>query len=186
MISLHFLTLPTLIFCLYIMFGIHGTALSWFKSYLTNNIVSVIVQNSTLTPSTLVYHKILFFRPLLDILYILPLSSIISLLLRSNEFYADDPQLYVCGCLKEIIVTILCTKSAFLMLNLGMIYKSSLEFHVILLFHSLHWLPVYYRIKLRVSSLWHVSMRNSNPRHLSSTHIYSTARNLHSSSDNCT
>ena len=88
----------TLLACLLDWFGVGGSALKWFSSYLTERYQSVKI-GSTLSN----IHKLLFgvpqgsvLGPFLFSLYTSPLSTLIGKHKGVNfHFYADDTQLYV-------------------------------------------------------------------------------------------
>lgn len=79
-------------------FGIHGTALKWFKSYLSGRHQSVKVSTSLSIDKPLLYGvpQGSVLGPLLFTLYTQPLTHLISRFhsLR-HHFYADDTQLYI-------------------------------------------------------------------------------------------
>ena len=78
-------------------FGIEGTALSWFQSYLSSRsfIASCGNTKSTSTPVTCGVPQGSVLGPLLFSLYTTPLSSILSATCVSHHLYADDSQLYI-------------------------------------------------------------------------------------------
>jgi exonuclease III len=76
-------------------YGIHGSAYSWFKSYLTNRTSSVIINNCTSKKNTLKYgvpqgSKL---GPVLFNTYIAPVSEIARSHNIADQKYADDEQL---------------------------------------------------------------------------------------------
>uniref|UniRef100_A0A8C3GA23 Reverse transcriptase domain-containing protein n=1 Tax=Cyclopterus lumpus TaxID=8103 RepID=A0A8C3GA23_CYCLU len=109
--------------------GISGTALSWFKSYLSDRSQFVFV-NDEASMTTNVNHGVpqgSVLGPILFTLYMLPLGNIIRKHSISFHCYADDTQLYLWikpeetnqlaklqACLKDIKTWMTCN---FLMLN---------------------------------------------------------------------
>ena len=78
-------------------FGIHGTALSWFHSYLSNRsfITSCGNSKSTSCPLKCGVPQGSVLGPLLFSLYTTPLSSILNSTSVSHHLYADDTQLFI-------------------------------------------------------------------------------------------
>ena len=78
-------------------FGLHGTSLDWFSSYLTSRSQAVSIQNSTSSFSNLScgIPQGSVFGPLLFTLYTTPLGSVISKNSIKYHLYADDTQLYI-------------------------------------------------------------------------------------------
>ena len=76
-------------------FGIHGTALSWFRSYLTERFQSVTVDDKVSSPSLLVcgVPQGSVLGPVLFTLYSQPLSDVISSHGFAFHKYADDTEL---------------------------------------------------------------------------------------------
>ena len=79
------------------MYGISGTALSWFTSYLTNRTQSVIVDDHASQVCTLSYGvpQGSVFGPILFILYTKPLSDLIKCHCIESQSFAYDTQLQV-------------------------------------------------------------------------------------------
>ena len=79
------------------MYGISGTALSWFSSYLTHRTQSVIVNDHILQVSSLSYgvSQGSVLGPILFILYTKPLSDLIQCHSIESQSFADDTQLQV-------------------------------------------------------------------------------------------
>jgi len=78
-------------------FGLSNTALFWFRSYLSCRTFSVSIENSSSTPSNLLYGvpQGSVLGPILFILYTTPLSHLIaSSSSISHHLYADDTQLF--------------------------------------------------------------------------------------------
>jgi len=77
-------------------FGIHGSVLNWFKSYLSSRSFRVKCDNHMSSPHTcscgVPQGSVL--GPLLFIMYTTPLSTLISSLSLNHHLYADDTQLF--------------------------------------------------------------------------------------------
>ncbi|GFR91355.1 reverse transcriptase [Elysia marginata] len=77
-------------------FGLSGTVLQWFESYLSNRTQSVFIGDHTSRKLPLVFGVLQgsVLGPILFTLYTSPLSSIIKLHGMSHHLYADDTQMY--------------------------------------------------------------------------------------------
>ena len=75
-------------------FGLHGTSLDWFSSYLTSRSQAVSIQNST-SSFRFPLHQGSVLGPLLFTLYTTPLGSLISKNSIKYHLYADNTQLYI-------------------------------------------------------------------------------------------
>ena len=78
-------------------FGLHGTSLDWFSSYLTSRSQAVFIQNSTSSFSNLScgVPQGSVLGPFLFTLYTTALGSVISKNSIKYHLYADDTQLYI-------------------------------------------------------------------------------------------
>ena len=78
------------------LYGISGSALSWFESYLTDRTQAVMVDNLTSTSSPLSFGvpQGSVLGPVLFILYTKPLSSLLQSHSIPHQSFADDTQLY--------------------------------------------------------------------------------------------
>ena len=77
------------------LYGISGTALSWFKSYLTGRTQMVTIDNNSSKPSILCFGVLQgsVLGPVLFILYTIPLSNLIERHSISSQSFADDTEL---------------------------------------------------------------------------------------------
>ena len=78
-------------------FGVHGTVLTWFRSYLSDRSFCVKCSGEFSQPHHSCYgvpqgHVL---GPLLFSLYTTPLSSLIPLFGLNHHLYADDTQLFI-------------------------------------------------------------------------------------------
>ena len=78
-------------------YGISGTALSWFTSYLTDRQQAIKLGNcfSDMLPTSCGVPHGSVLRPLLFTLYTTPLSSVIQGHTLDHHLYADDTQIYI-------------------------------------------------------------------------------------------
>ena len=78
-------------------FGIHGTALSWFHSYLSNRSQFVEIGNSRSSISSCPtgVPQVFVLDPMLFSLYTSPIAHIVSSFGLLQQQYADDTQIYV-------------------------------------------------------------------------------------------
>ena len=77
-------------------FGITGTTLSWFQTYLTDRTQSITISNKTSSPASLSFGvpQGSVLGPILFIMYTQPLHSLIQRNAISDQAFADDTQLY--------------------------------------------------------------------------------------------
>ena len=85
-------------------FGIQSTALQWFHSYLSDRYQSTSVNNSSSSPSQLVYGvpQGSVLGPILFVLCTTPLSDIIANQSINHQLFADDTQLQKSASLSEV------------------------------------------------------------------------------------
>ena len=84
--------------------GIQSTALQWFQSYLSHRYQSTSVNNSSSSPSQLMYGvpQGSVLGPILFVLYTTPLSDIIANHSVNHQLFADDTQLQKSAPLNEV------------------------------------------------------------------------------------
>ena len=85
-------------------FGIQSTALQWFHSYLSDRYQSTSVNNSSSSPSQLMYGvpQGSVLGPILFVLCTTPLSDIIANHSVNHQLFADDTQLQKSAPLSEV------------------------------------------------------------------------------------
>ena len=85
-------------------YGIQSTAIQWFQSYLSDRYQSTSVNNSSSSPSQLMYGvpQGLVLGPILFVLYTTPLSDIIAKHSVNHQLFADDTQLQKPTPLSEV------------------------------------------------------------------------------------
>ena len=96
-------------------FGIHGSVLSWFSSYLMDRTLSVKVHEHSSSPTNLKYGvpQGSVLGPILFNLYTTPLSSLISSHSLDHELFADDTQMYTCFTLNSYSDAVSCLQQTF-------------------------------------------------------------------------
>eukprot|EP00745_Piridium_sociabile_P027300 TRINITY_DN439_c0_g1_i27.p1 TRINITY_DN439_c0_g1~~TRINITY_DN439_c0_g1_i27.p1 ORF type:complete len:1128 (+),score=135.82 TRINITY_DN439_c0_g1_i27:139-3522(+) len=94
----------TLIDRLRVVFGIDGTVLSWFRSYLSERSQTVSVDGHLSDPADLRFGvpQGSVLGPVLFLLYVQPLSAIIDRHSVSHHAYSDDTQLYKSGSVAQV------------------------------------------------------------------------------------
>ena len=86
------------------------TALSWFRSYLTNRFQMVSIKGTLSDPVELCYGVPSVLGPILFILYMQPLSHVILNHPVSHMLYADDTQVYKSCNVNDLASAILCVE----------------------------------------------------------------------------
>ena len=78
-------------------FGIHSTALNWFRSYLSSRCFRVKCNSDFSSPHTRLcgVPQGSVLGHLLFVMYITPLSTLVSSLSLNHHLYADDTQLFI-------------------------------------------------------------------------------------------
>ena len=96
-------------------FGIEGSALSWFQSYLQSRTFSVFARGTMSSPSIATFGvpQGSVLGPLLFIMYTTPLSSLISTLSVDHHLYADDTQLFISFSPKNFVQSAQNLQNAF-------------------------------------------------------------------------
>jgi hypothetical protein len=99
-----------------IWFGIRGSVLSWFTSYLMDRTLSVKVHEYSSLPSDLKsgVPQGSVLGPILFNLYTTPLSSLISSHSLSHDLFADDTQMYTCFIPNSYSDAVSCLHQTFL------------------------------------------------------------------------
>lgn len=94
-------------------FGISGSALSWFKSYLSDRFQTVSVNGITSSPSRLQYGvpQGSVLGPILFVLYTYPVSNIVKSHCLSHHSFSDDNQIYVSGPISDVQNLVTSTQS---------------------------------------------------------------------------
>ena len=94
-------------------FGISGTALSWFQSYLSDRTQVVSVNGASSAPAALNFGvpQGSVLGPILFVLYIHPISEIVSYYSLSHHSFSDDNQLYKSGNITQLPEIIHSTQS---------------------------------------------------------------------------
>jgi Reverse transcriptase (RNA-dependent DNA polymerase) len=121
------------------LFGIQGTALQWFQSYLSSRSFSVLA-NGTKSPPLPVTCGVpqgSVLGPLLFIIYTTPLSSLLSASSANHHLYADDTQLFISFTPQSFVSTIqslqntIAAVANWMSANLLCLNQSKSEFMVI-------------------------------------------------------
>ena len=85
-------------------FGISGTALSWFQSYLSDRTQVVSANGASSAPAALNFSvpQGSVLGPILFVLYTHPISEIVSYHSLSHHSFSDDNQLYKSGNITQL------------------------------------------------------------------------------------
>jgi hypothetical protein len=96
-------------------FGIRGSVLSWFTSYLMDRTLTVKVHEYSSSPTNLKYGvpQGSVLGPILFSLYTTPLSSLISSHSLDHELFADDTQMYTCFTPNSYSDAVCCLQQTF-------------------------------------------------------------------------
>ena len=96
-------------------FGIHGTVLNWFKSYLSSGSFRIRCSGSLSSPHDSLYGipQGLVLGPLLFILYTTPISTHISSHSLNHHFYADYTQIFLSLSLSLSLCVCVCVSTWF-------------------------------------------------------------------------
>ena len=106
---------------LHYLYGISGTCLSWFRSYLSNRRQSVAIANHISSTKELDYGvpQGSVLGPILFVLYIQSIYNLIKRHSLSVHLFADDIQIETSNHPQHVHSAILLWKQAFLMSNIG-------------------------------------------------------------------
>jgi len=89
-------------------FGLEGTALNFFRSYLSDRKQSVVIQSSSSDESSITtgVPQGSVLGPLLFSMYTTPLSSLLDSNVVNHHFYADDTQVYISFSAKDQVASL--------------------------------------------------------------------------------